>query len=228
MIKNQIVEAIEATFSLLKDADADVFNVSYVVRANHNVNKIEVLFMEFLNAVIDIPIVYTDEFKMKYSTAQLETKKYAKINEEETPAELVFDIKVPDMIVHEPNGSQSWPDIMVIKDNVGYPLEIKTSKSVPKMNSGIFRLNTPYVAIKKKDDNEKRMFRFILGSEMCTSDEIISWRKIEEEIKETFNKNAEKRNPTSRTDYDRIFKSSDWFPKDTPERHNEAVKKYIS
>ena len=57
------------------------------------------------------------------------------------------------LIIHQPNGSQRSPDLLVIKDKKGFFIEIKTSKTNPAWNSG--RLHSAGIYVfknyKKKD-----------------------------------------------------------------------------
>lgn len=227
-VKSQIVESIEAAMSLFKTADTDMFDIQQVVRAGKNVNRIEVIFMEYMATVMDMDVLYAEEFKSYHRPHYEESVKYAKLNEETTPSVLRFEAENPiqDCIVHNPNGSQSWPDILVIKDNVGYPLEIKTAKeAIPKMNSGIFRLNTPYVCMRKSDDPKDRVMRLFMGSDMVSAENIVQWREagemVDRIVKAT---NA----PNERWCYDKYFKAEDWFPKNWAEQHEASVTKYIN
>lgn len=226
-VKSQIVESIEAAMSLFKTADTDMFDIQQVVRAGKNVNRIEVIFMEYMATVMDMDVLYAEEFKSYHRPHYEESVKYAKLNEETTPSVLRFEAENPiqDCIVHNPNGSQSWPDILVIKDNVGYPLEIKTSSSVPKMNSGIFRLNTPYVAIKKDADPDKRVMRLVMGHEMVSADQIVKWRETIDQVNETVKLlNA----PEYRRCYDVFFSAEDWFPNNSVDKHKASVLNYVN
>ena len=227
-VKNKIVEGITSVCSLLQQAVEDnVFDIQQVVRAGKNVNRIEVLVMEYLSAVLDADIVYSDEFKSLHTPHYTETLAYARMNEEVTPAELKFTKGNPikNMIVHNPNGSQSWPDIMVIHDNVGYPLEVKSSSSIPKMNSGMFRINTPYLAIKKDPVAEKRKFRFMMGSEMTNAQEIVDRRSTIDEIVKHIEAIGA---PEYRRCYDNFFgKDELWYPADYHDKHAQALAEYV-
>lgn len=229
IVKKLIAKSINDALLMFKTSHKDqVFDVRYVVREGNDVNKIEVLFMAHMAANMGLPIMYSAEFKENYKEHWVESGKYASLNEETTPDVLVFNSQedMLDCIVHNPNGSQAWPDIMVIKDNVGYPLEIKTAKeTIPKMNSGIFRLNTPYICMRKSDDPKDRVMRMFMGSDMVTAENIIQWREagemVDRIVKAT---NA----PNERWCYDKYFKAEDWFPKNWAEQHEVSVAKYIN
>ncbi|CAK1331476.1 MULTISPECIES: hypothetical protein [Burkholderia] len=50
------------------------------------------------------------------------------------------------MIVDKPNGSQKWPDLLVIYNGIGFPIEVKSSKKDGIVwNSGIPRSGSLYV-----------------------------------------------------------------------------------
>lgn len=50
------------------------------------------------------------------------------------------------LIVDKPNGSQQWPDLMVVFNNVGYPVEVKSTKTdIILWNSGLPRHDSLYV-----------------------------------------------------------------------------------
>lgn len=50
------------------------------------------------------------------------------------------------LIVDKPNGSQQWPDLMVVFNNVGYPIEVKSTKTdIILWNSGLPRHDSLYV-----------------------------------------------------------------------------------
>lgn len=227
-VKNKIVEGIIGACSLLQHAvEEDIFNIRDIVRAGKNVNRLEVLVMEYLSAALDSDIVYSEEFKTLHKPHYTESLEYSRMDEEITPSVLNFTKGNPvkNMIVHNPNGSQSWPDILVIHDNVGYPLEVKSSSSIPKMNSGTFRINTPYLAIKKDPVQEKRKFRFMMGSEMTTAQEIVHRRNT---INEVVNLIEEIGAPEYRRCYDNFFgKDELWYPADYHDKHAQALAEYV-
>jgi Holliday junction resolvase len=50
------------------------------------------------------------------------------------------------LIVDKPNGSQKWPDLLVVFDNVGLPIEIKSSREDKiTWNSGLPRADSLYI-----------------------------------------------------------------------------------
>lgn len=55
--------------------------------------------------------------------------------------------KIVDLIlVDKPNGSQKWPDMLIIYNNIGLPIEIKSSKNdVILWNSGLPKKDTLYI-----------------------------------------------------------------------------------
>lgn len=226
-VKEEIVQSVEAAMSLLKTADSNIFEIQNVIKNGKTINRIELVFLDYLSAFMDLDVMFSEEFKTYHKPHYDESTKYSKIPEEQTPSVLKFktETKIKDCIVHNPSSSQAWPNILVIKDNVGYPLEIKSSSNVPKMNSGIFRLNTPYIAIKKDPDESNRVMRLFMGNEMVTSDEIVEWReKIEQISSQVKELNA----PGYRRNYDVFFTANDWFPVNYVDKHKESVVKYIN
>lgn len=50
------------------------------------------------------------------------------------------------MIVDKPNGSQKWPDLLVVYNGIGLPIEVKSSKTDGIVwNSGIPRADSLYI-----------------------------------------------------------------------------------
>lgn len=50
------------------------------------------------------------------------------------------------MIIDKPNGSQKWPDIMIVNNGIGFPIEIKSSKTDSILwNSGLPKANSLYI-----------------------------------------------------------------------------------
>lgn len=50
------------------------------------------------------------------------------------------------LLIHNPNGTQKWPDILIINNKKGFPIEIKSSKGdVIMWNGGLPRKNGLYI-----------------------------------------------------------------------------------
>lgn len=168
MIGHDLEVSIKQLFSFFEIVPANTMNtINY-----------EFVLCNYLSENTGLDIVHSTSFKKNYPQANAETQAYERTNAELTPETLVFNSTVPDMIVHEPNNSQRWPDLMVIKNGVGYPIEIKTSKTTPKMNSGMFRSNCLYVVLHKTFE---RRHRVAYGKDFISKADIILSRHEREQ-----------------------------------------------
>lgn len=81
-------------------------------------------------------------------------------------------------IVYQPLGEASWPDILLIHNRKGYPIEVKTSMSTSIMFGSCPPVpNCIYIySHKKKESSSKTNFSvFFLGQEIITPEERIKY-----------------------------------------------------
>lgn len=226
MIKQQIVDGINNSFDRIKNMGYDELSQETIKIGNQkNVNYMEYIFLQEIGQSTNLDVVYEEKFKNDFSTTQREVLEYSAQLPEDTPFALTLKTPVQNMIVNNPCGSQRWPDILIIKDNVAYPLEIKTCKmNKPKMNSGMFRLNTLYAVVLKDSDIKKRQFRLMFGEEMISFHEIKEDRKFKEEVYKL--EQLYKRKHT-RFCIDDMFKPEDWFPPNIQHVTGSAISLFL-
>lgn len=84
------------------------------------------------------------------------------------------------MIVDKPNGSQKWPDLMIVNNGIGFPIEIKSSKTDGiTWNSGLPKANSLYIY----NCYGKSKTTCFLGQHAISEDEIEFLKQMAKEAK---------------------------------------------
>lgn len=97
------------------------------------------------------------------------------------------------MIIDKPNGSQKWPDLLVVFNGIGLPIEVKSTKNdVIVWNGGLPKHDTLYVY----NCYGKSKTTFFLGQHAITNDELLFLRE-----KAKFMKSYNEKHGNNRWDY---------------------------
>lgn len=89
---------------------------------------------------------------------------------------LDFDFRsIPDVdktfLVHQPNGSQQWPDILIANNGIGFPIEIKSSKDGKIVwNGGLPKDDSLYIYAYTDKNTPK--ITFCLGQHLISEREL--------------------------------------------------------
>lgn len=96
--------------------------------------KLERMLAESISLFTGFPIITSKDFRTKFKTFS------SRIS-----ASYMELTGLPDCVIQEPNGTQSWPDVLIVNNGKVLPIEIKSSKTGRAVwNSGLPRQDCLY------------------------------------------------------------------------------------
>lgn len=132
-INNDLIMFLEKILHIGASSKGDNFDETIKKQLEKNLKRSKILTTEMWSG---------PEYK-EYKT--LTQEKRFNFNSIKEPAD-IFNDPSRIVIVDKPNGSQQWPDLLIIYKNIGFPIEIKSSKNDHILwNSGYPRAKSLYI-----------------------------------------------------------------------------------